>query len=168
MKILAGRFKGLSVQTSLKMAYRPTKSVVRKSVFDRLQNFRFNKILDLFSGSGIIGFEAASRGANEVTFVENNIKNMNQLKINSKNFNDIKFTFYKTNVLSTINKLDNFDFIYADPPYGKVDLITLSDNILEHLNKDGVFILECDKNQIPFFDASVYDYGNTRILTWEK
>tara|TARA_B100001996_G_C18668085_1_gene595596 strand:+ start:188 stop:694 length:507 start_codon:yes stop_codon:yes gene_type:complete len=168
VKILAGRFKGLSVHTSSKMAYRPTKSRVRKSIFDRLQNFNFKSTLDLFSGSGIIGFESASRGATEVTFVENNVKIMNQLRKNSELFNDVKFRFNRVNVLLAIQNLDNFDFIYADPPYGEIHLQPLSETILKHLNKDGIFILECEKNQIPFLDADVYDYGNTRILTWKN
>ena len=109
------------------MAYRPTKSRVRKSIFDILQNFNFKSTLDLFSGSGIIGFESASRGATEVTFVENNVKIMNQLRKNSELFNDVKFRFNRVDVLLAIQNLDNFDFIYADPPYGKIDLQPLSE-----------------------------------------
>ena len=81
MKILSGRYKGLSIVTSKNILYRPTQTRIRKSIFDRLQNFNFKSTLDLFSGSGIIGFESASRGATEVTFVENNVKIMNQLTL---------------------------------------------------------------------------------------
>ena len=62
----------------------------------------------------------------------------------------------------------NFDFIYADPPYGEYDIILLAKEALEHLNKKGNFFLECDKKQVPFLNCSVRDFGQTRILHWEK
>ena len=61
-----------------------------------------------------------------------------------------------------------FDLIFADPPYGRFDLEPLSESILEHLNKKGKFILECEKGQEPYLGADVTDYGDTRILTWTK
>ena len=69
--------------------------------------------------------------------------------------------------LERVLKKDRFfDLIFADPPYGRFDLEHLSESILEHLNKKGKFILECEKGQEPFLDADVTDYGDTRILTW--
>ena len=74
MKILAGRFKGIPIKMSKKMPYLPTKSRVRKSIFDKLAPFHYSSVLDLFSGSGIMGLEASSRGASFVTFVEKHEK----------------------------------------------------------------------------------------------
>ena len=62
------------------MPYRPTKSIVRKSLFDKLSPFHYDSVLDLFSGTGIMGFEAASRGANSITFVEQHGKCIDLLK----------------------------------------------------------------------------------------
>ena len=62
----------------------------------------------------------------------------------------------------------SFDLIFADPPYGTQDLEPLAESILEHLNKKGKFILECEKDQAPFLDAIASDYGQTRILRWEN
>ena len=80
MRILAGRFKGQRIITKKNLPYRPTKSLVRKSIFDRLNPFNFSLVLDLFSGSGIFGFEAASRGADHITFVEKNSKAIDLIK----------------------------------------------------------------------------------------
>ena len=58
--------------------------------------------------------------------------------------------------------------IFADPPYGRYDVVMLTETILEHLNKKGKFILECEIKQIPFMDSQYRDYGQTRILFWEN
>ena len=62
----------------------------------------------------------------------------------------------------------SFDLIYADPPYGTHDLVTLVKSVLKHLNKNGILILECNKNQSPFLNCALRDYGQTRILKWEN
>ena len=61
-----------------------------------------------------------------------------------------------------------FDLVFADPPYSKYDITKLVEPALDHLNKKGKFILECDKKQDPFLEAVVRDYGQTRILYWEN
>ena len=72
--------------------------------------------------------------------------------------------------LVELKKLENesIDLIYADPPYGKYDIVLLTEKVLEHLNEKGLFFLECDKNQVPFLECEVIDFGQTRILKWEK
>lgn len=166
MIILSGRFKGLPVKTSSKMPYRPTKSRVRKSLFDKLSPFGFETVLDLFSGSGIMGFEAASRGASDISFVEKHNKSLGMMKDNSSKFQGVKFNFIQNDVFSFLKKANGFDLIFADPPYGRFELKPLSESILEHLNKNGKFILECEKSQVPFLNCDVSDYGDTRILSW--
>ena len=72
MKILSGQYKGLEIKTDKSLSYRPTSSRVRKSIFDILGSLQKLSVLDIFAGSGILGFEAASRGATKVSFVDNN------------------------------------------------------------------------------------------------
>ena len=74
MNILSGRYKGLEIKTNKRLSYRPTSSKVRKSIFDILGSLHGLSVLDIFAGSGILGFEAASRGAAKLTFVDNNRK----------------------------------------------------------------------------------------------
>ena len=80
MTILSGRFGSRIINTNSKLPYRPTKARVRKSLFDSLIPYKYERVLDLFSGSGILGFEAASRGSNSITFVENNYRIMSLFK----------------------------------------------------------------------------------------
>ena len=168
MDILAGEFGGRRIKTVSKLPYRPTKSRVRKSIFDSLIPFRFPMVLDLFSGSGILGFEAASRGAKFVTFVEKHNPTMRLIKQNASELSGPIYTFKHCSAVSFLQSSGSFDLIFADPPYGTRKLESLAETILEHLNKKGKFILECEKNQAPFLDAVATDYGQTRILSWEK
>jgi len=169
MKILAGRFGGRKIRTSKNLPYRPTKSLVRKSLFDHLTPFEFNSVLDLFSGSGIFGFEAGSRGADSIVFVEKDQSTLRYLKQNSDLLVGPQYSFHGIDAFKYLTKKkETFDLIFADPPYSKYDITGLVEPALEHLNKRGKFILECDKKQVPFLEAVVKDYGQTRILYWEN
>ena len=169
MKIMAGRFGGRKIKTSKNLPYRPTKSMVRKSLFDHLTPFEYSSVLDLFSGSGILGFEAVSRGADSVVFVEKNQSVLSYLKHNSNLLNGPKYSFHGLDAFKYLTKKkETFDLIFADPPYSKYDITKLVEPALEHLNKKGKFILECDKKIDPFLEAIVKDYGQTRVLFWEN
>ena len=169
MKILAGRFGGRKIKTSKNLPYRPTKSLVRKSLFDHLTPFDYNSVLDLFSGSGMLGFEAVSRGADSVVFVEKNQVVLSYLKQNSNLLVGPQYSFHGLDAFKYLTKKkETFDLIFADPPYSKYDITKLVEPALEHLNKKGKFILECDKKQVPLLEAVGKDYGQTRILYWEN
>ena len=168
MQLLAGRFKGRRIRTSTKIPYRPTLSRIRKSIFDILSPFNYSDVLDLFSGTGILGFEAASRGANTITFVEQNRKSIQLLQSNADQFPDINFIIKQEDVYTFLKNSQSYDLIVADPPYRKIDNYTLVETVLKKLNKSGKFILETNKNSPPIINAIVKNYGDTRILIWTK
>ena len=168
MKILAGRFGGRKIKTSKNLSYRPTKSLVRKSLFDSLAPFPHESVLDLFAGSGVLGFEAASRGAGSIVFVDNDKRTINYLKENSSMLAGPQYDFYESDAFQFLKNEKSFDLIFADPPYLKYDMSLLIESVLGHLNKKGKFILECDRKQEPILQASHKDYGQTRILFWEN
>ena len=168
MNILSGRFKGYKIDTSLNTTYRPTKSSVRKSLFDKLKSLQNKTVLDLFAGTGVIGFEASSRGADSISFVENNRGSIDLLKVNIKKFSKVNCKIYNMDCFDFLKKTYSFDLIFADPPYGLYDLKSLTNLVLNRLNIDGTFVLECDKSVEPFFNAIVSNYGKTKLLTWNK
>ena len=97
MRITAGKFKNKQVKTIDSDLIRPTLSKIRESLFNVIQNDIVDAVfLDLFAGSGIMGLEAASRGAKEIIFVEKNPRHFNLLKDNCKK---LSFLFIRTNVL---------------------------------------------------------------------
>jgi len=168
MQLLAGRYKGARIKTSTKMPYRPTLSRIRKSLFDILFPFNYQNVLDLFSGTGILGFEAASRGANKITFVERDKKSIQLLESNANQFPDIDFVFNQQNVYTFLNNPKSYDLIFADPPYTLSNIHELVETVLKILNKNGKFVLETNKRSQPMMNAIVKNYGNTVLSIWTK
>ena len=121
MNITAGKYKGQKIQAPDENITRPTLSKVRMSVFNTLQamiDFDGASFLDMYSGSGIMGLEALSRGFSRVVMVEKNRKIYNVIKSNIKKYekdNNIKLIFGDS--LKVCEKLEPLDIVYIDPPY---------------------------------------------------
>ena len=169
MKILSGDYKGLSIITKKGNTYRPTQSRIRKSIFDILKPFSYLNVLDLFSGTGIIGFEAASRGAKSVTFIDNDIRSIKLLKVNKNKFDNTNFIIIKNNALSFLNKIDKkYDLIFADPPYDSLDYGILIKQCIQRLSKNGKLIIEMNRNSFSFKESIEKLYGDTKIIIYTK
>ena len=127
MNITAGKYKGQKIIAPDESITRPTLSKVRMSVFNTLQammDFEGASFLDMFSGSGIMGLEALSRGFSKIVMIEKNRKVYNVIKSNIKKYekdNDIKLILGDSlKVLSHSERSEeshNFNIIYIDPPY---------------------------------------------------
>lgn len=122
MNITAGIYKGQKITAPDENITRPTLSKVRMSVFNTLQammDFENSSFLDMYSGSGIMGLEALSRGFSRVVSIEKNKKVYSVIKSNFKKFekdNDLKLILGDSlKVCSRLN--EKFDVVYIDPPY---------------------------------------------------
>lgn len=122
MNITAGIYKGRRIIAPDETITRPTLSKVRMSVFNTLQSltdFDGCSFLDMYSGSGIMGLEALSRGFERVVMIEKNKKVFNIIKSNIKSLeseNRIKLILGDS--IKVCGKLnEKFDVIYIDPPY---------------------------------------------------
>lgn len=148
MRVISGKLGGRRIKISKKLPIRPTTDRAKESIFNIISN-KFNleglKIIDLFSGSGMVGLEFISRGAN-VTFVEKNIKCIKHISSILNEFN-ITSTIINRDVFKFLaNCNSNFDIIFADPPYSFKDeqyqkLISLVENIFLN-NNSSLFVLE--------------------------
>ncbi len=150
LRITAGYLKGRMVKFQPgDSKARPTSSLIRQAIFNTLGSKTLNtNFLDLYSGSGIIGFEALSRGANSVTFVEQNRQLCAYLTDNINIFEAAENTFLINHTVEVffnkIIKNAKFDIIYADPPYkSKLQGLTLN-LIANHdvLTDNGMVIIE--------------------------
>ena len=168
MQILAGRYKGVSVQTSAKYKYRPTQSKVRKSLFDILGDLSDKTVVDLFAGSGILGFEAISRMAKSVIFVENNRHLVQLLYKNSDKIDEQICFIKKMDVYKFLKEKHFVDLILVDPPYGQKDLNLLIKLCLKMLNPDGILVLETSIKDWHISADSERIYGSTRLSFWRK
>lgn len=180
MRITAGIYKGKSIKTVDTNDVRPTSSKVRESIFNILQSSITGSVmLDLFAGSGIMGFEALSRGASKVVFVEKNSKVIRLLKENIDLF-DKNVDLLPMDSLIAVKKLNGqkFDIIFVDPPYRAGLEFDICSGILENelLSEDGLLIVEhlsgLNINEIlselPLISIKTKKYGDTTISIYEK
>ena len=122
IRISGGNLKGKKVYFDFNDSLRPTSNKLREILFNWIQ-FEFKQgfeCLDLFAGTGALGFEAISRNANKVTFIELNKKHYLNIKknISKLGLQDCSKIFFK-DAFSWISKndLSNFDLIIIDPPF---------------------------------------------------
>ena len=108
MKVISGALKGRKIDGYNLDGTRPTMDRVKESLFAMIQNYIDESIcLDLFSGSGNLGIEAISEGANFVYFNDNNKKAVEVIKSNIKNFNIIeKSKVLNMNYKKVLNELN--------------------------------------------------------------
>jgi len=120
VRIISGKYKGHLAPFDAGHI-RPTTDRVKESQFNILQGYvEGAKVLDLFSGTGNLGLEALSRGAQEAIFVEKNKKSIEILKKNLQKLQVIEpVQIVQKDVLSYLNKYSGepFDLIFADPPF---------------------------------------------------
>jgi len=89
MKIISGKYKGRTIQTINDSSTRPMMGIAREGIFNSLQfSFKDSDVLDLFAGSGSMGIEALSRGANYVTFIDNSKECIDKIKYNLKDIDN--------------------------------------------------------------------------------
>ena len=150
MRIISGKARGTKLYTLEGMVTRPTLDRVKESLFNIIQNEIVGSVpLDMFSGSGAIGLEAASRGAKEVILCE---RDKNAIKIIRKNIEkthlDVKL--YEMSYEKMLEKLDEkLNIVYIDPPY-KTDLAYESVKKLldlNLLNSESLVIIETDEEE---------------------
>ena len=169
MKILSGTYRGIKIDTAKDVSYRPTNSRVRKSIFDIINPFDFSSVLDLFSGTGILGFESISRGASSITFVEKDAKSIRLLHRNSEKFEGVPINIIKNKVELFLKKTnDSFDLIFADPPYDKIDYDWLFKSCIKKLSKNGKLVVEMKKNNFTYDNCTEKVYGDTKVLLYNK
>ncbi len=150
MRIIAGHLRRRSLKAPKGLETRPTTDRVRESIFNLISSrldFEDTQILDLYAGTGALGLEAISRGANLVYFVESNPKVMKLCRENAFSLGaDDACVFYQTETTSFLRTYNSspFDVIFADPPYTLNEISALPDAAMPHLKPGGFFVLEHD------------------------
>ena len=125
MRVISGKLKGKKIDFLKNFTTRPLKDSVKENIFNVLTHSNLIKIqvegsniLDLYSGIGSFGIECLSRGANEVTFVERDLKTIKILKKNLDKLSLTKQSILINNKVENIfNKTKKFDIFFLDPPF---------------------------------------------------
>ena len=150
MRIISGTHKGRRLIAPNTLPVRPTTDRAKEALFNILENRYFfdgKNVLDLFSGTGNIAFEFASRGCEEILAVDNNFNCINYIE-KTNNELGINISTIKSDCLKYLkNCKQEFNFIFADPPYDYEEYQELKNLVCEKnlVKKDGVLIIEHNK-----------------------
>ena len=119
LRIIAGQWRSRLLPVVKQDGLRPTPDRVRETLFNWLQSdVPGARCLDLFAGSGALGFEAASRGASEVTLVENQLDACKILAENIRLLGAQQIRLVQQDVLRWLQQCDQqYDVVFVDPPY---------------------------------------------------
>lgn len=153
MRIIGGSHKGRIIKKNQNLELRPTTDIAKEALFNVIDNryfFKNKDVLDLFSGTGNISFEFASRGAGKIIAVDKNIKSINFIEKTSIKL-DLKVNTIKIDAINYLNKCTKkFNFIFADPPYNYNFYHELKEIVIEKklIKDDGLLIIEHDKNTV--------------------
>ena len=175
MRIVAGKYKGITLTAFDGDKIRPTADKVRESFFNIIQFEIYGKsFLDLFCGTGAMGIEALSRGADNIVFNDASRESLALLK---KNLAKVKADggYSITNFGAEVylkNTDKKFDYIYIDPPYQSMLGLTCLPLAVNVLTDNGKIILEDEKP----FDGEIdgltvinrKKYGRVHLTFFEK
>lgn len=127
MRIAAGKFRNRAIKVPKGLQVRPTTNQLRQAVFNICQlDIEGGNFLDLYAGSGAMGFEALSRGARSVTFIEQDKKSLHCIQDNIKAFQVQEVARVLCgDVLKLLEQVEKrgeqFTHIYVDPPYESME-----------------------------------------------
>ncbi|MDD9910396.1 MAG: 16S rRNA (guanine(966)-N(2))-methyltransferase RsmD [Ahrensia sp.] len=183
MRIVGGRLRGRRLATPTSQAIRPTTDRIRESLFNILESAHRDRltgarVLDVFAGTGALGIEAISRGAQFALFMDSAVQARALLR---RNIDDLRLggtiQIHKRDALrpGRCHPREPFDLVFADPPYGK----GLGEQALAALRRGGWFanetliVLEEEKGALPstldgLRQMDRRDFGSTSIGFFEN
>lgn len=176
MRVITGTARGRKLQTPQGFDVRPTTDNVKESMFNILMNdIEGRRVLDLFAGTGQLGIEALSRGAESAVFVD---KDPESLKIIKSNLALCRFEaeVVRRDALDYLDLCGKFDVIFLDPPYdsGLYEPVLNKVNSFDLLNDGGIIIAESRREMAfpdmkePYFKRKEYYYGRVKLCTYVK
>ena len=178
MRIISGTHKGKVVFPDKNFRARPTTDFAKENLFNVLNNYidiEGAVVLDLFSGTGSISYEFASRGAERIVSVELNYNHYSFIKKTIVQLGFKNINVFKTDVFIACKKLkgQSFDIIFADPPYDLEKIMDIPAAIFDNelLAPDGLAIIEhpgtVDFSSAPFFSEH-RQYGSVNFSIFRK
>lgn len=178
MRIIHGKYRGKPIIAPKILPVRPTTDFAKEGLFNILSN-EFDiedlDVLDLFSGTGNIAFEFASRGAKKVLCIDQNYHCVSFIKKMKRELNIEQLSVFKNDTFKYLKQYEqSFDIIFADPPYNMEDMSKIAELVFENklLNENGWLIIEHDKhtdltNAPHFIKQRKYGNVNFSIFTNE-
>jgi len=179
MRVITGKYKGRKLEAPSGDAVRPTSDKVREAIFDLLMNDVYgSKVVDLFAGSGSLGIEALSRGAEKCWFCDRSRESIGFVKRNLRNLGIEDGTvLIQGDYRKALGRIkEKVDIVLLDPPYADglyEDALALVGS-LDLLADDGIIIAEHDAHlALPekvggLSIAKTRKYGRTMVSIYRK
>ena len=137
-------------------------------MFQRLEPWTGRKVCDLYAGIGSLGLEALSRGAGQVTFVENDPRVLSVLRKNLRKSGAVA-TIVAADVSTFLaGASETFDIILADPPYGSLDWRGLWEATHGLLASGGELVMEMGREAELPAGLDIRRYGRTKVAIWRQ
>lgn len=178
MRIISGQYKGRRITAPKKLPVRPTTDMAKEALFNILNNsYYFDEIsaLDLFAGTGSISYEFASRGAENITGVDEDFGCIKFINKTAEEF-DMPIHTIKSDVFKFLETSQiSHDVIFADPPYAfSIEQFSVIPELVfqnKLLNNEGVLIVEhakqMDLSRLPNFSYAK-NYGSSVFSFFEE
>jgi 16S rRNA (guanine966-N2)-methyltransferase len=176
VRIIAGTRKGHTIQAPKGLDTRPTSDRVRENVFNIVAPWvEGARVLDLYAGSGAMGLEALSRGAEAAVFVESDSDAVRAIE---RNVDKLRLTGARivrldavTGLAQEVNARRKYDLVLADPPYVMTNYDSLSRYLPGVLAENGLLVFESTAKVEPELPGLVVrttrKYGSTRVTVFE-
>ncbi|MDR2580848.1 MAG: RsmD family RNA methyltransferase [Fibromonadaceae bacterium] len=172
MRIITGDLRGRALLPIKERGIRPTSSKTREALFNIIGSVQGFKVLDLYAGTGSIGFEAISRGASSATMVDISSKLLQAIKETAEKWKiSEKIICQRNDVLrfaaQTLQSPEKYDLIFADPPFNEEypDLRIF----LPKLNKGGYAVFETQTRNMPAWASEALktrSYGESSLIVF--
>ena len=168
MRVITGLYKGRILKTVNDLSVRPATDRVKQTIFDMLSTrieLEGAKVLDLFAGSGSLGIEALSRGANHVTFIETSGDALDYIEKNIEMLGCEDATeILSMDAMQYLRRSqEQYDVIFADPPYSYEETANIPPVVFQDrtLKRHGYLLIE-HASTLQFSSTSFYQAGPSR------
>lgn len=176
MRVISGTKRGKKLREPDNYDIRPTTDMVKESLFNIIQfDIEGRRVLDLFAGTGQLGIECLSRGAAEVTFVDQSREAVAIVKENLKSCG-FEARVVQSDSIAFLGRGEKFDVILIDPPYvtNLVDKALEIINSVDILTEGGIIMCESGREKpmpnmnMPYFKCKEYTYGKVKLTTYNR
>lgn len=176
MRVITGAARGRRLKTPENYDIRPTTDNVKEAVFNIIQfDIEGRRVLDLFAGTGQLGIECLSRGAESAVFIDKDRAAAQIIRDNLKTCG-LKATVLQEDAVSFLRHCGQFDLIFVDPPYDSelYDSVLESINLVDILSDGGIIICEARRERqlpemtAPYRKRREYIYGKVKICIYTK
>jgi len=176
MRVITGKARGRKLATPANNDIRPTTDNVKESIFNIIQfDIEGRRVLDLFAGTGQLGIECLSRGAESAVFIDQSRESVKLVKENLKTCG-LEGTVLQMDAVSFLKGCGKFDLIFIDPPYDSplYEKVLETVNLVDILSDGGIIICEASRDrqlpelQEPYRKVREYVYGKVKLCKYTK